>query len=134
MVETLVSFVVLFIILGLLTSAIYFASELKMKAADIGWIQSDFNRQIYLKSAYINSSENYKVEPDETVMAYPYALSSFNLVEKDADTPTILNLGNIKATGFVSIDSSTGYKESDGDNSKGALVIAPKVIVFRYKD
>ena len=133
MVETLVSFVVLFIILGILTSAIYFASEIKMKAADIGRIQSDFNRQIYLKAAYQNSADKYKVEPDETVMAYPYA-SSFSLVEKDAETPTILHLSNTNATGFVSIDPSTGYSESAGETSNNSFVIAPKVIIFRYKD
>lgn len=134
MVETLVSFVVLFIIMGILTSAIFFASELKMKASDIARIQSDFNRQIYQRAAYKNETESYKVEPDETVMAYPYAFSSFNLVEKDTETPTVLNLGNVKATGFVSIDPSTGYSESDSDNSRNSFVIAPKVIVFKYKD
>ena len=66
MIETLVSFVVLFLVLGALYSIVSFSTELYMRSVDISRLQQKFFREIYKSRDYDDSFvERKKYGPNE---------------------------------------------------------------------
>lgn len=147
MIETLVSFVVLFLVLGALYSIVSFSSELYMRSVDISRLQQRFFKEIY-KSRNIDDSfvEIKKYGPNEvdtdageTLAGNAGLILSLDKTKTDQrnynhDTnlsESYISLKNIGATTYVCIEGENTTGSTDEDSVKNG--IKPKAIVFSYK-
>lgn len=146
MIETLVSFVVLFLVLGALYSIVSFSSELYMRSVDISRLQQRFFKEIY-KSRNIDDSfvEIKKYGPNEVDKDAGEALAGNaglilaldqnktdpkNYNHSDKVKGSYIALKNIGATTYVCIEGNNTTGSTDDDSVKNS--VKPKAIVFNY--
>ena len=129
MLETLVAFVVLMIILGVLYNIIAFCSELRMSAADTNRAMIDFNCEIYAKSP--NSSV---VDIKECTVERKQPLFYLELSDKTSDA----NLGSgserssfKKKLSLYNVEAVTYAYHKEVDDTD--TIAVPKAISFRRR-
>ena len=146
MIETLVSFVVLFLVLGALYSIVSFSAELYMRSVDISRLQQKFFREIYKSRDYDDSFvERKKYGPNEVDTDNGEKLAGNaglilaldqnktdprNYNNSDKVKGSYIALKNIGATTYVCIEGKNTTGNTDGDSVKNS--VTPKAIVFKY--
>lgn len=139
MIETLVSFTVLFAVLAGLYSIVAFSSELYMRSVDISRLQQRFYREIYksqtslLSSTLVTSTEykaGYRPSGSESTDRYAgihLTLDTEKTNENNYSTTTIgqssVNMSKMGLTSFV-CNTSAGTSD--------ATTITPKAVTYTY--
>lgn len=129
MVETLVSFVVLFIVLAALYRIVVFSSELYMRSVDTSRLQQKFYIEIYKKTPDTSFIEKTrfikgfggKKENDDGTYSEHAALSLSIVDENGKLKDSEIYLNNISVTSYVCTEDNDG---------KG---IVPKAVIFTYE-
>ncbi len=134
MIETMISFVVLFIVLAALYAIVSFSTELYLQSVDASRLQQEFSKEIYKKKENIDPSfvtvREYSL--DKNVVNYagrPSIILSFDAEKTSADNygnnPAMLNsyisMKYIGATTYVCTEEETAENK-----------IMPKAIEFHY--
>lgn len=140
MVETLVSFVVLFAVLSSLYGIVVFSSELYMRSVDISRQQQQFYREIYKKKSAFNDLGPVR-KTEYSAGNGVYANGDYNpnhaglVLELDTEktAPANYNDNDSLKKSYVSLDSVgvTSYvwtDESAGNNT----AVAPKAVHFAF--
>ncbi len=131
MLETLVAFVVLMIILGILYNIIAFCSEMRMSSADTSRALQAFNAEIYSNNA--DSSEKLTVQDCKTDKNKPLFFLELNTDKTSAGNLGSANVADCKEKlSMYHIEAKTyAYKKEPTDSDNIAI---PKAIEFRYKE
>ena len=136
MVETLVSFVVLFMVLASLYSIVSFSSELFMKSVDISRTTQKFYREIYKSDEALKHSTFLKITefipgfgaPEEgkehAGLMLSVEIDEMNFEGNPAMKNSTIKLDNVGLTSYVCTDE-------DAVKAGNAL---PKAVMFEYKD
>lgn len=132
MVETLVSFVVLFIVLAALYNIVVFSSELYLRSVDTSRLQQKFYREIYKKDDRLDTSfitktryiKGFGGKYSDGTNSYEHAALSLTIVN-DGNLPdgmekSEIYLNNIEVTSYVCTEDNNGN------------AIAPKVVNFKF--
>ena len=132
MVETLVSFVVLFIVLAALYNIVVFSSELYLRSVDTSRLQQKFYREIYKKDDRLDTSfitktryiKGFGGKYSDGTNSYEHAALSLTIVN-DGNLPdgmekSEIYLNSIEVTSYVCTEDNNGN------------AIAPKVVNFKF--
>ncbi len=138
MVETLVSFVVLFAVLAALYGIVVFSSELYMRSIDISRQQQQFYREIYKKDSAFNvlepvSRKVYSAGNGVTEGAYNPNHAGL-VLELDTTKTDASNYNDNDAlkNSFVSMDSTQVTSYVWTDEGADSTTIAPKAVHFAF--
>lgn len=139
MIETLVSFTVLFVVLAGLYGIVAFSSELYMRSVDISRLQQRFYREIYKTPAAISSGSLVTVtehkagyrptgsDPTSKYAGINLTLDTEKTNENNYSTSTLgqssISMSKMGLTSFVS-NTSAGTGETTS--------ITPKAVMFTY--
>lgn len=137
MVETLVSFVVLFLVLASLYGIVAFSSELYMRSVDTSRLIQKFTREINKKDELIGTGtnpfilkENYKAgytkagaEGNYAALELTVVVDDASFTGKEAMKNSRIKLNNTKATTYVCNDET--YKEKK--------IVVPKAVRYEYE-
>ena len=128
MLETLVAFVVLMVILGVLYNIIAFCSELRMSAVDMNRSMQKFSVQMYNN----NSSDSVTVTSYETKTSEGVKKPLFYLELSDSTNP-LNNYGSIDESdskiSLYNLNAKSYVYNTEGD-TRG---ITPKAVRFIHK-
>jgi hypothetical protein len=128
MLETLIAFVVLMVILGVLYNIIAFCSELKMSATDMNTYMQDFSVEIYNK----NTTKIFKVEKETKVDAGVkkplFYLELSDETQKDLNGCNSVAEEN-KRISLYNLNAVTYVYDAEGDTRN----IIPKATRFVHK-
>jgi hypothetical protein len=139
MVETLVSFVILFLILASLYGIVAFSSELYMRSVDTSRLLQRFTREINKKDELIGTGTDPFIKKEEYKAGYTKAGSDGNFAAleltlvvddtnssftgSDAMKNSRIKLNNTATTTYVCNDSTFEEKK----------IIVPKAIRYEYE-
>ncbi len=142
MIETLVSFTVLFAVLASLYAIVTFSSELYMRSVDISRLQQRFYREMYKKDSASNSLIT------KTSYVAGNGVSEGGFEENHAGVVLILDTENTKPENYhdrsvyttldISMDhikmDSYVWNEQPQDGQTEVTQIVPKAVVYEYVD
>lgn len=141
MVETLVSFVVLFAVLGALYGIVVFSSELYMRSIDISRQQQRFYREIYKKKTAFNvlgpvSRTEYSAGNGVSANGNYNPNHAGLVLELDTTKtdPANYNDSDSLKNSYVSLDSIGVTSYVWTDETVDTTAIAPKAVHFAFDE
>ena len=134
MIETLVSFTVLFVVLAALYGIVAFSSELYMRSVDISRLQQRFYREIYKKQTSIDDSfvevKSYSggIGSGKAKLILNLDTTKTNENNYNANSSiaqSSVNMSRISVNSYV-------CKEGTSTDGSPTTVIMPKAVMFSY--
>ena len=139
MVETLVSFVVLFAVLASLYGIVVFSSELYMRSIDISRQQQQFYREIYKKDSAFNvlgpvTRKEYSAGNGVSANGDYNPNHASLVLEMDLTKTDESNYNGSDALkrSYISLDSTNVASYVWTDESADSTAIAPKAVHFAF--
>ena len=133
MVETLASFVVLFIVLAALYGIVTFSTELYMRSVDMSRLQQRFFQEIYKKNidtTFIDRAtfvKGYGGQVDLNGETCEHAALNFVIKTDGYSMPDAMKNSEISMD-KISVTSYVCKEDNDGNG------ISPKAVIFEYEE